>query len=122
MQKVKYTYWRDGQFYLGFLNDYPDYQTQGFSKNELIANLKELLKDIESGEIPFLKAIGRRAVEGAGAILARTRLHRQHHRKHAPTRRSRRSPPSPARRGPPPWPAPAPAPAPPRPNRGRVRR
>jgi predicted RNase H-like HicB family nuclease len=57
MQKVKYTYWRDGQFYLGFLNDYPDYQTQGFSKEELMANLKELLKDIESGEIPFIRRV-----------------------------------------------------------------
>ena len=42
---------------LGFLNDYPDYQTQGFSKEELEANLKELLKDVESGEIPFIRRL-----------------------------------------------------------------
>ncbi len=57
MQKVKYTYWRDGEYYLGFLNDYPDYVTQGYSKEELLANLTELLKDIESGEVPFVRKV-----------------------------------------------------------------
>jgi hypothetical protein len=48
MKTIKYTYWKDGNFYLGYLNDYPDYQTQGLSKGELIDNLKDILKDIES--------------------------------------------------------------------------
>ena len=34
MQKIKFTYWRDGEYYIGFLNDYPDYETQGNSKEE----------------------------------------------------------------------------------------
>ncbi|MGR0481392.1 MAG: type II toxin-antitoxin system HicB family antitoxin [Candidatus Electronema sp. V4] len=57
MRTVKYTCWQDGEFYLGYLNDYPDYQTQGYSKEELIANLKELLQDIESDEIPYLRKV-----------------------------------------------------------------
>uniref|UniRef100_UPI004055E4FC type II toxin-antitoxin system HicB family antitoxin n=1 Tax=Candidatus Electronema sp. TaxID=2698783 RepID=UPI004055E4FC len=57
MRTVRYTYWIDGEFYLGYLNDYPDYQTQGYSKEELIANLKELLQDIESDEIPYLRKV-----------------------------------------------------------------
>mgnify|MGYP003382571481 CR=1 FL=1 len=57
MQKIKFTYWRDGECYIGFLNDYPDYETQGNSKEELVANLIELLKDIESGEIPFVRKV-----------------------------------------------------------------
>ena len=57
MQKIKFTYWRDGEYYLGFLNDYPDYETQGHSKEELIENLKDLLKDIESGEVPFVRRV-----------------------------------------------------------------
>lgn len=52
MERLKFTYWQDGEFYIGFLNDYPDYATQGMTKEELINNLKDLLKDIESGEIP----------------------------------------------------------------------
>ncbi len=62
MQKIKFTYWRDGEHYLGFLNDYPDYETQGHSKEELIANLKDLLKDIESGEVPFVRRVEELAV------------------------------------------------------------
>lgn len=57
MRTVKYTCWQDGEFYLGYLNDYPDYQTQAYSKEELIANLKDLLNDIESDEIPYLRKV-----------------------------------------------------------------
>jgi predicted RNase H-like HicB family nuclease len=57
MKKVKFTFWQDGDYYLGHLNDYPDYETQGMTKEELIANLKALLEDIESGEIPFLRKV-----------------------------------------------------------------
>ncbi len=42
---------------LGYLNDFPDYETQGFSKDELEYNLKSLLDDIESGEVPFVKRV-----------------------------------------------------------------
>jgi len=34
------------------LNDFPDYHTQGLSKDELVSNLKDLLVDLESGEVP----------------------------------------------------------------------
>jgi len=54
---VKYTYWQDGDYYLGFLNDYPDYQTQGISKEELVGNLKDLLVDLESGEVPYMRKV-----------------------------------------------------------------
>jgi hypothetical protein len=48
MRTIKYTFWQDGEFYLGFLNDYPDYETQGYSKEELLDNLKSILEDVES--------------------------------------------------------------------------
>jgi predicted RNase H-like HicB family nuclease len=57
MKTVSYTYWQDGDFFLGFLNDYPDYPTQGMSKEELVANLKDLLKDLTSGEIPYVRKV-----------------------------------------------------------------
>jgi hypothetical protein len=50
MRTVKYTCWKDGDFYLGYLNDYPEYQTQGMLKEELIANLQDLRNDIEMKE------------------------------------------------------------------------
>ena len=55
MQTIRYTFWKDGGYYLGYWNDYPDYHTQGLSKEELISNLKELLEDIESDEIPYIR-------------------------------------------------------------------
>jgi predicted RNase H-like HicB family nuclease len=57
MKKLTFTYWRDGKFYIGFLNQYPDYQTQGRTKSELIENLKDLLKDIDSREVPYIRKV-----------------------------------------------------------------
>ena len=57
MKTIQYTFWQDGEFFIGYLNKYPDYKTQGFSKEELLENLKDLLKDIESGEVPFIKKV-----------------------------------------------------------------
>jgi hypothetical protein len=57
MRKVKFTFWRDGEYFLGFLNNYPDYQTQGRSKRELLRNLEDLLVDLESGEIPNVRKV-----------------------------------------------------------------
>jgi predicted RNase H-like HicB family nuclease len=54
---LEYTYWRDGEFFLGHLNEYPDYETQGHSKEELIENLKDLLADLESGEVPYVRRV-----------------------------------------------------------------
>lgn len=57
MKTIKFTYFQDGDYYLGFLNDYPDYQTQGMSKEELVRNLKDLLADLESGEVPYVRKV-----------------------------------------------------------------
>ncbi len=62
MKTIKYTFWKDGEFFIGFLNDYPDYETQGYSKEELLENLKSLLTDIESEEIPFIRKVEEFAV------------------------------------------------------------
>jgi predicted RNase H-like HicB family nuclease len=51
----EYAVWQDGKWFLGYLNKYPDHQTQGHSREELIENLKDLLVDIESGEILYIK-------------------------------------------------------------------
>ena len=57
MKTMKFTYWQDGEYFLGFLNDYPDYQTQGMSKGELVSNLRDLLRDLESGEVPYVRKV-----------------------------------------------------------------
>jgi len=57
MKTTKFTFWQDAGYFLGFLNEYPDYQTQGLSKQELVENLKSLLVDLESGEIPYIRKV-----------------------------------------------------------------
>ncbi len=39
------------------LNDYPDYETQGYTKEELVENLRGLLVDLESNEVPFIRKV-----------------------------------------------------------------
>lgn len=57
MTTLKYTFWQDGEFFIGFFNDYPDYATQGISKEELVENLTDLLADQESGSVPYLRKV-----------------------------------------------------------------
>jgi hypothetical protein len=44
MRTLEYTFWRDGEFFVGPLNEFPDYETQAHSKDELIENLKDFRK------------------------------------------------------------------------------
>ena len=62
MRTIKYTFWQDGEFFLGYLNEYPDYMTQGYSKDELMENLRDLLIELESGEVPFIRKVEEMAV------------------------------------------------------------
>jgi hypothetical protein len=57
MKTMQFTFWQDDDFFIGFLNAYPDYLTQGESKEELVENLKDLLVDMESGQIPYLRKV-----------------------------------------------------------------
>ena len=48
MNKFKITYWQDGKFWLGFINEYPEYTTQGMTLDELIENQKDIYHDISN--------------------------------------------------------------------------
>ena len=62
MRTLKYTFWRYGDFFLGYMNDYPEYVTQGYSKEELLEHLKDLLKDVESGQVPYIRKVEEMAI------------------------------------------------------------
>ena len=49
---IKYTFWQDGDYYLGFLNEYPEYWTQGTSREDLLESFKGLWADLKSEENP----------------------------------------------------------------------
>ncbi len=42
MERKKYVFWKDDDMWLGYLDEYPDYMTQG----ETLEELKENLMDI----------------------------------------------------------------------------
>ncbi|OGU15911.1 MAG: hypothetical protein A2X61_01465 [Ignavibacteria bacterium GWB2_35_12] len=52
MNKKTITYWQDGDFWLGYINDYPEYVTQGLTLDELIENLKDIYHDLTNELIP----------------------------------------------------------------------
>ena len=62
MQTIKYVYWQDDDAWLGYLQDYPDYWTQGGTFDDLIEHLKDLYRDLESGELPGVRKVGELAV------------------------------------------------------------
>jgi hypothetical protein len=57
LDKKKFTYWQDGEFWLGYLEDYPDYWTQGESEADLRENLLDLYKDLSGGVIPNVRKV-----------------------------------------------------------------
>jgi len=54
---IKIVVWEEDGAWLGFLQDYPDYWTQGKNEKELKAHLKDLYRDIASGEIPGIRFV-----------------------------------------------------------------
>ena len=57
MESAKYIYRQDKDQWLGYLQDYPDYWTQGESREELQAGLRDLYVDLTSGEIPGVRKL-----------------------------------------------------------------
>ncbi|MCD4735135.1 MAG: type II toxin-antitoxin system HicB family antitoxin [Bacteroidales bacterium] len=53
--KLKFIYWKDDNYWLGYLEEYPDYMTQGESFEELKENLKDIYIELESGTIPSIR-------------------------------------------------------------------
>ena len=58
MEKVKIVYWEEEGVWLGYLQEYPDYWTQGESLEDLKEHLKDLYQETLSGEIPGLRKVG----------------------------------------------------------------
>jgi predicted RNase H-like HicB family nuclease len=55
MGTIKIVYWKSDRYWLGYLQDYPDYWTQGKTFEDLKEHLWDLYRDISSGEIPFIR-------------------------------------------------------------------
>jgi len=58
MSALRYVYWQDDGMWIGYLDEYPDYWTQGESREELEDHLRDLLKELTSGNIPGVRRVG----------------------------------------------------------------
>jgi predicted RNase H-like HicB family nuclease len=62
MKTARYVHWQDGEMWLGYLEEFPDYLTQGESLAELKENLRGLYQDLTSGEIPGVRKVAELSV------------------------------------------------------------
>lgn len=53
--KTSFTYWQDGVHFIGYLDAYPDYQTQGESLDDLKEHLLDLYKDLSTDAVPGVR-------------------------------------------------------------------
>lgn len=56
--EVNYLFWEEDDAWLGYLQDYPDYWTQGETLIDLIDHLKDLYLDLSGGKIPGARKLG----------------------------------------------------------------
>jgi predicted RNase H-like HicB family nuclease len=57
MEVRKYIYWQDDDMWLGYLEEYPDYMTQGETLEELKENLRDIYRELNSGNIPCVRKV-----------------------------------------------------------------
>jgi predicted RNase H-like HicB family nuclease len=57
MKTVRYIYWQDKDMWLGYLEEYPDYMTQGQTIEKLQENLKDLYEELTSDRIPGVRRV-----------------------------------------------------------------
>ena len=62
MSTARYVRWQ-GDMWLGYFEQFPDYLTQGETLSESEENLRHLYRDLRSGDIPGVRSIAELAVE-----------------------------------------------------------
>ncbi len=56
MRTVRIVYWQEEDgLWIGYMESFPEYMTQGASLDELRENLKDILGEVESRNIPFVR-------------------------------------------------------------------
>ena len=61
--KKKFIYYKEDNMWVGWFEEYPDYRTQGKSLPELKDNLKDIYKELTSGNIPGVRKVGELVVK-----------------------------------------------------------
>jgi predicted RNase H-like HicB family nuclease len=58
METKRFIYYEEDGMLVGWLEEYPDYRTQGETMDELRENLLDLFKEFTSGQIPCVHKVG----------------------------------------------------------------
>jgi predicted RNase H-like HicB family nuclease len=58
METKKSVYFKDGNMWIGWLEEYPDYRTQGETLEELEENLRDIYADLSAEAIPYVHRVG----------------------------------------------------------------
>ena len=58
METLKFVYYKEKGKWVGWLEDYPDYRTQGITLKELKENLKDIYEDLNAGKVPNVRRHG----------------------------------------------------------------
>ena len=57
MHTVKCVYWEEDGAWISYLQDYPDYWTQGETLDDLREHLRDLYHDLTSEELPGIRKV-----------------------------------------------------------------
>jgi hypothetical protein len=57
MNSAKFVYWEEGGAWIGYFQEYPDYWTQGDTLDDLKEHLKDLYRDLTSGQLPGIRKV-----------------------------------------------------------------
>jgi len=58
METKKFIYYEEDSVFIGWLEEYPDYRTQGETLDDLKENLKDIYQEIKRDEIPSIRKVG----------------------------------------------------------------
>lgn len=58
METKKFIYYEENGGFVGWMEEYPDYRTQGETLEELTENLKDIYRELNSGRIPCVHKVG----------------------------------------------------------------
>jgi hypothetical protein len=57
MEKINFTYYKFGKRFIGWMDDYPQYRTQGADLDQLKGNLEDISDCIKNGDIKSIHPI-----------------------------------------------------------------
>jgi predicted RNase H-like HicB family nuclease len=57
MERKRYIFWQEDEMWLGYLEEYPDYWTQGETEEELKENLAHVYTHVVSGTLRSVRRV-----------------------------------------------------------------